>query len=181
MEELKERFIEIYDSNIVRPGKGKLLDYLKKSDFFEAPASSKYHGSYPGGLLEHTLNVYDALTDLTIPYGEAFYEVSSESIAICALLHDVCKVNYYEKTETGYKVKDPFPYGHGEKSVLFISQFMDLKREEQMAINWHMGAYDDRAAAGFRLLGDAMKYSPLVPALHLADMIATHIIEREKP
>ena len=54
----KERFIEIFTSQIHRPGAAELLEWLESTDFFEAPASTHYHGSYPGGLVEHSLNVY---------------------------------------------------------------------------------------------------------------------------
>ena len=97
----KDKFIEIYRSCITREGSDKLLDFLCKSDFFTAPASTRFHGSYEGGLLEHSLNVYECLCDFVKrprfrdKYGFSF---SDESVAIVALLHDLCKVNFY-KTE----------------------------------------------------------------------------------
>ena len=100
---LKQRFIDIYKENITRDGADKLLDYLlsSKSDFFTAPASTKFHGNYEGGLCEHSLNVYECLCDFVKhsrfcqKHGFSFDE---ESLAIAALLHDVCKTNFY-KTE----------------------------------------------------------------------------------
>ena len=94
----KERFLEICHKEIKRDGLDKVLDWLEKSDFFEAPASTKFHGNYPGGLLEHSLNVYDCMKRVAKNYPE--YPVTDESIAICALFHDVCKVNFYQK---GYR------------------------------------------------------------------------------
>ena len=136
----KEKFIEIYKSCITREGADKFLEYLcEKTDFFTAPASTRFHGAYDGGLLEHSLNVYECLCDqikhskFCSKYGFTF---SEESLAIAALLHDVCKTNFY-KTEMRnvkkngvwesvpyYTIEDNLPYGHGEKSVYIISGFM---------------------------------------------------------
>ncbi len=153
----KEEFIEIFRGTIHREGAEALLDYLEnRSDFFTAPASARYHGAYPGGLCEHSLNVYHCLVDyLARPRVQELYgvEASQESIAIAALLHDLCKIDFYTQSfrnvkndQTGQWEKKPFytideklPYGHGEKSVYIISGFMKLKREEAMAIRWHMG------------------------------------------
>lgn len=169
----EQRFREIYTTQINRAGAPDLLRWLESTDFFSAPASTKFHGAYPGGLVEHSLNVYYALIADPSRPGEP------ESRAICALLHDVCKANYYEPTEPGadgaprYRVKDRFPFGHGEKSAFLIGRFMALTDEEALAIRWHMGAYDDAARGGSRTLSEAMSKSPLVYALHAADMKAT--------
>ena len=152
----KERFIQIYKQYINRPGSDKLLDFLlsKNSDFFEAPASTRYHLNYEGGLVEHSLNVYDCLKDyLSRDRIKNTYQLSfsEESIAIVALLHDLCKINVYKKgmrnvKENGqwiqvptYEFEDKLPYGHGEKSVYMISGYMKLTREEAIAIRYHMG------------------------------------------
>ena len=152
----KEEFIEIFRENVHREGAENLLDYLmNKSDFFTAPASGRYHGAYPGGLCEHSLNVYHCLNDylarerVTDLYG---LEYSPESIALVSLLHDVCKIGCYKpstrnvKGEDGrwtqvptFNFEDPLPYGHGEKSVYVVNGFVRLTREEAMAIRWHMG------------------------------------------
>ena len=97
----KQRFIDIYKSKIKREGADKLLDYLMSEgcDFFTAPASTRFHGNYEGGLLEHSLNVYDCLCDIMKrPRIKEVYgiEYSEESIAIAALLHDICKTNFYK-------------------------------------------------------------------------------------
>ncbi len=191
----KEEFMEIYRENIHRDGADALLDYLeKKSDFFTAPASTRFHGAYAGGLCDHSVNVYDCLTDyLSRPRVEELYglEVSPETAAIVALLHDVCKVGCYragsrnvknEQTGVWEKVptffyEDKLPYGHGEKSVYIISGFMRLTREEAMAIRWHMGftgTEDDR------LVGQAFEQFPLAFALSVADMEATYFLEGDK-
>ncbi len=160
----KEEFIEIFQEQIHREGAQALLDYLSnKSDFFTAPASARYHGSYAGGLCEHSLNVYHCLKDylarerVTDLYG---LEYSQESIALVALLHDVCKIGCYKpstrnvKGEDGkwtqvptFTYEDPLPYGHGEKSVYVVNGFLRLTREEAMAIRWHMGFSGPRTAA----------------------------------
>lgn len=187
----KERFIEIYKKYIHREGSDKLLEFLmsKSSDFFEAPASARYHGSYEGGLLEHSLNVYDCLKDyLSRTRVKDLYhlEYNEESIAIVALLHDLCKINCYKKgirnvKENGqwiqvptFEFNDTLPYGHGEKSVYMISGYMKLTREEAFAIRYHMGFSGEEDA---RNVGKAFEMFPLAFALSTADMEATYFIE----
>lgn len=147
----KERFKEIFISQVTRPGAADLLAWLGTTDFFEAPASTRFHGAYPGGLVEHSLNVYYALLgQYTIR------EYGGESVAVVALLHDVCKTGYYRRERDGkYSVKDQLPMGHGEKSVYLVMKFMDLTDEEALAIRWHMGAYDDAFRGGSRALNEA--------------------------
>ena len=193
--ELKKQFIEIYESNIHREGADKLLDYLQssKSDFFTAPASTRYHGAYEGGLCEHSMNVYHCLKNylererVRNEYG---LEYSDETIALVALLHDVCKTNLYKtskrnkKDETGkwievpyYEYNDTLPYGHGEKSVYIVSGFMRLSREEAMAIRWHMGFSGEENTNTIGTIGKALEMYPLALATHIADMEATFYIE----
>ena len=113
----QERFMEIFNTKIKREGADKLLDYLQRSDFFTAPASTRYHGAHEGGLLAHSLNVYDCLVDiLNRPRMKELYGVqySDESIAIAGLFHDICKVNFYKtsfrnaKDENGKWVSVPY-------------------------------------------------------------------------
>lgn len=189
-------FVTTYRALIKREGSEKLLDYLMtKSDFFTAPASSKFHNDFEGGLLDHSLNVYYRLVKLLEgEYGSGWREVfSPESVAIVGLLHDVCKVNYYavdyrnvKNKETGawekvpyYKVEDTLPYGHGEKSVYIIGGFMRLTREEAMAINWHMGGFDDRARGGSFTVSTAFRDYPLAVLTHTADFLATYLDEKK--
>ena len=133
----RAEFLDIWQRNVTRPGSEKLLDWLdNKTDFFSAPASTRFHGACEGGLCMHSLNVYHALHDTFFTEGD-----SEESYAVCALLHDVCKSQFYKTStrnvkneETGqwekkpfYIVDDAFPFGHGEKSVYLIERFMRLK------------------------------------------------------
>ena len=165
----EERFKEIYQTQITRTGAPELLAWLESTDFFTAPASTRFHGAYPGGLVDHSLNVYFALID-----GPYVRDYSMETREICALLHDLCKVDFYHQRADGsYTVKDHFPFGHGEKSVFLIQRFMKLAEPEALAIRWHMGAYDDAARGGSYSLSAAMERTPLVLALHTADMMAT--------
>ena len=186
----KERFIETYNALIKREGADKLLEYLISSDFFTAPASARFHSSHEGGLAEHSLNVYDCLTSYlnTGRARETFgFSYSEESIAIVALLHDLCKIGVYKKgfrnvkDEKGawqrvdtFEYDDPLPYGHGEKSVYIISGYMRLTREEAFAIRYHMGyssTEDPRNVAA------AFEMFPLAFALSTADSEATYFIE----
>lgn len=187
----KERFLQIYKENITREGSDKLLEYLEKSDFFTAPASTRFHGSYPGGLVEHCLNVYDCLKDyVERPRTREVYnlEASPESVAITALLHDLCKVNCYRQSVRNvkgpdgvwqqvpsYDYADSLPYGHGEKSVYIINGFIRLSREEAFAIRFHMGfsGIEDK-----RMISDAMEKFPLALALSIADMEAAFFMEK---
>ena len=189
----KERFIDIFTSKIKREGADKLLAYLcsEASDFFTAPASTRFHGSHEGGLVEHTLNVYDCLCDiLSRPKVKEEYgiEYSEESIAIAALLHDVCKVNFYNvsfrnvKNAEGrwesvpyYTIEDNLPYGHGEKSVYIVSGYMRLTRDEAFAIRYHMGFSADKDNAGN--VGKAMEMFPLAFFLNCADTEAAYFLE----
>ena len=190
----REEFIEIYQTHIHREGSAALLDYLQnKSDFFTSPASARFHGSYPGGLCDHSVNVYHCLADyLARPRVQELYglEYDPESVAIVSLLHDICKVGCYragtknvkneatgqwEKVPT-YFFEDKLPYGHGEKSVYIISGFMRLTREEAMAIRWHMGFSGTEDA---RTVGQALQQFPLAFALATADMEASYFLEGE--
>ena len=192
IEDFKQEFINIFKENIKREGADKLLDYLVNgSDFFTAPASGKRHNSFEGGLCAHSINVYNRYKNLVkLEYGENYAEkLSDESIAIIALLHDVCKVNTYtidyrnQKVE-GQWIQVPYfaynntlPYGHGEKSVYIVSGFMRLTREEAMAINWHMGGFDLRGQ-GTSDLCDAYSMFPNAVLFHMADISATYLDEK---
>ena len=197
MEKRDNEFITTYRTFIKRDGADKLLEYLSsKSDFFTAPASSRFHYDFEGGLCAHSLNVFRRLVKLLEgEYGADWKDTfSPESVAIVGLLHDVCKINYYKisyrnvkNEETGqwekkpiYTVEDELPYGHGEKSVYIVSGFMRLTREEAMAINWHMGGFDDRVRGGSFTVGQAFYKYPLAALTHTADFLATYIDEREE-
>lgn len=191
----EERFISIFKNKIHREGADRLLDYLcsDNCDFFTAPASTQYHGAHPGGLLEHSLNVYDCLCDYLARervrdvYG---LDYSEESIAIVALLHDLCKVNFYVEStrnvkENGvwvakpyYTIDDQLPYGHGEKSVYIASGYMRLTRDEAFAIRYHMGFSGNEES---RDVGNAFAKFPLAVALFTADMEATFFVEGRTP
>ena len=187
----QERFLEIFRTNIKRDGAEELLDFLQnRSDFFTAPASTRYHGACEGGLLAHSLNVYDCLVDiLNRPRVKELYgiEYSDESIAIAALMHDVCKVNFYKtsfrnaKDENGkwvsvpyYTIEDNLPYGHGEKSVYIVSGYMRLTRDEAFAIRYHMGFSGTEDPGN---VGRALEMFPLAYALCCADMEAAFLME----
>ncbi|MFI3254280.1 MAG: hydrolase [Eubacteriales bacterium] len=193
MSEYKEEFIELYKEHITREGADKLLDFLEnKCDFFTAPASTKYHGAFEGGLCFHSINVYHCLMDyMQRERVQELYglEHSMETLAIVSLLHDVCKVGCYHlgsrnvKDENGkwqsvptYQFDDPLPYGHGEKSVYIINGYLRLSREEAMAIRWHMGFSGDENK---NLVGKAFAKYPLGFALATADMEATYFLENE--
>lgn len=198
-----ERF-ETMLSECNRDGIDKLLEYLRKSDFYTAPASTRFHSCHEGGLVEHSLNVADCLLDkLNDPvWTDRLGEVGRESIIISALLHDICKSNYYAvemknkkiysdhgkksdsagrydwETVPGYTVDDKIPYGHGEKSVMMIEEFIKLKPVERYAIRWHMGFTE--AKENWNTLSLAIKKYPLVLAIFEADLESTYLLEKEE-
>lgn len=180
-------------AGVNREGCGSLMVFVESSDFFTAPASTRFHGAYEGGLLEHSLNVYDCLNRKK--HGDSLWVeklegVSDESIVIVSLLHDICKTYFYttemrNKKIDGkwvqvpcYTVDDRIPYGHGEKSVMMIEEYMKLKPVERYAIRWHMGPYSGQQ--DWNTFGIAAEKYPLVLALFEADMEATHIVESEE-
>ena len=148
-----------YFSYISRPGADKLLAWLEEAGFFTAPASTKYHGAYAGGLVEHTNYVYRRLVQLADAedkrQGRTYPEYTVDTIAVAALLHDVCKADAYKVEKKNQKQKDgswkevevygytnSLPLGHGEKSIIQIMRYIQLTEEEMLAIRWHMGAFD---------------------------------------
>lgn len=202
MKDYKSRFLSIYTEKIKRAGADKFLEWLNKTDFFTAPASTRYHLAEPGGLVAHSVHVYERLRSLYLAEkindlkdcGDAvaagLSDAEEETIAICGLLHDICKVNFYKagtrnvKNETTgqwekvpcYTIEDQLPYGHGEKSVYIIGGFMRLTREEAMAIRWHMGPWQDGEKQN---AGAAFGKFSLALLTHMADMQATYLDETE--
>lgn len=189
----REKFIDIFTTHIHREGASDLLAYLTgaNSDFFTAPASTRYHLACEGGLVDHSIHVYECLKDYldrNKVKNEFGLSYSDETIAIVSLLHDLCKVNVYKVSTrnvkdsvTGqwkqvpyYEFDDNLPYGHGEKSVYVISGFMRLTREEAFAIRYHMGFSNEDDA---RNVGRAFELFPLALALSIADTEATYFIE----
>lgn len=184
IEENKARFLDICRTTIHRDGIENLLDWLEKSDFFTAPASTKYHSNYEGGLLEHSLNVYDALLVLRDTFVQD-KPISDESVAVAALFHDLCKVNFYKAdtrnvkkdgvwtTVPVYTIDERFVFGgHGSKSVFLAERFIRLELDEAVAINCHMGASD-----GNKDVYRAYEACPLAYLLNMADGVATFFME----
>lgn len=173
-------FEEVYTTYIKREGSEELLDWLKSTDFFTAPGSTRFHDSHEGGLAEHSVRVFYELTRLLNAYPDM--ETSAETAAIVTLLHDVCKAGCYKtelrnrKNEYGqwekypvYTFKEDFSFGgHGSKSVYLIQKFMKLTDEEAVAINCHMGVKNGNWA-----VNDAFRAYPLAFLVHTADMAST--------
>lgn len=190
-------------SKVQHPGMDKLLDYIRKSDFYSAPASTRFHLACPGGLLQHSLNVLDALRSILVWDGESgnwnymaagkvVDTIPDGSVTIMALLHDICKTYFYgtgtrnQKNEaTGrwekvpfYTVTDMMPLGHGPKSAMIIKQYTTLTNQELYSIWHHMGFngnYENDNA-----VGKSIEMYPAVLALQTADMMASRFMEGEK-
>ncbi len=178
---------------INRVGINELVNYMEKeTDFFTAPCSTKFHLATAGGLMEHSWNVYEVLSEKNKQYNLKY---SQDTIRICGLLHDLCKANFYEiakkwtKDSNGkwmqvdtYVVHDQFPMGHGEKSVSIIQDYIKLTPEEKLAIRWHMAAFD--ASIHFDYPNGypyrTASAIPLVVVLFTADYEASQIVENER-
>lgn len=179
----KERFLDLC-SKVKRDGMSDLLQWLESGDFFYAPASTRFHGAYAGGLVEHSLNVYDELRRLLSVYPEI--EMSEETVIIASLFHDICKANAYTQEKRNRKNADgkwesydaytwdeKFCYGgHGSKSVFILQKYIQLTTDEAVAINCHMGAWDGNTS-----VGSAYEQRPFAWAVHVADEAATYIKE----
>ena len=186
--DFKERFLALYKEYITRDGADDLMEWLTTSDLFVAPASTKFHGSHAGGLLEHSLNVYDCLVE-ELDILDIKENYSAETVALVSLLHDICKVNFYKKgtrnvkengqwvTKEVYEIDEKFPCGHGEKSVIILQNFMSLSAEEIFAIRAHMGGFDTSVKGGDYFISKIFERSKLSVLLHLADMKATYLLE----
>ena len=184
----RERFAELFTEYIKRPGSDKLFAWLEQSDFFTAPASTRFHGNYEGGLCEHSVHVWEELVRLLKAYPEV--KVTAETAAIVSLLHDLCKIGCYKTELRNQKVngiwvqrpvyvfEEDFCYGgHGSKSVYLIQKYMALTEAEATAINCHMG-FADRSPGDYSL-GSAYEQHPLAWLVHVADGSATYIREKK--
>ena len=183
---MKEKFIELLKSTN-REGMDRLLEFLEKSDFYKAPASTRFHGNREGGLLEHSLKVYEIL-EKKVNNCSIEINVPKETVIIVALLHDLCKTNYYKidyrnaKNSLGvwekvpyYTVDDTIPYGHGEKSVMMASEFIKLTDVEKYAIRWHMGYTEPKEV--YSTIGAAYTKYPLALLTFEADLEATYFFD----
>jgi 23S rRNA maturation-related 3'-5' exoribonuclease YhaM len=146
---------------------------LRDKGFFDAPASTKYHGNYPGGLFQHSYMVTLALLDLTDNLHLTWER--PESPYLVGMLHDLCKTDQYVQKEDGtYEYAKNLPLtGHGDKSVILAQKLTFLTDEEVLCIRWHMGAYDEKE--NWNALGAAIEKYPNVLYTHTADMIASRI------
>ena len=165
-------------------GEDRLLHYLTyESDFFVAPCSTHHHLACPGGLAKHSLSVLELTTHKVQYYG---LSILQHHVIISALMHDLCKANYYAEsldvTPTHYYVKDQHPYGHGEASVIMLQRFIQVPDEVVCAIRWHMGAWTPGLLSDTNMLrafNEACKKYPLVPILISADYEAMQLKERD--
>lgn len=193
MEEIRERIINLLGTT-TREGMTALVDWLNSTDFFKAPASTKYHNNHEGGLAKHSLAVYDILK----AKNDIYKKLDDETIIITALLHDVCKVNFYTKGKRNvkegtkinnwgrevanwvekevYVVKDEMPLGHGEKSVIAIQELMPLTKVEQAMIRWHMLFTEPKEF--YRTINNALDKYPEIILLHTADLEATYLVDK---
>ena len=180
-----------------RGGINAVLSALDKLGFYDAPASTRFHGSEKGWLLRHSLNVYDE----AILIREAQIRLCPDcadllpldSLAIVALLHDTCKAEVYKEMEKFRKDKDgrwekymaygvdysSFPLGHGEKSVIRLLRWgLEMTDDEIMAIRWHMSGFDlaFQSPESRQNYGAASEKCPLLAVLRAADGLASNVL-----
>ena len=183
---MKEEFLNLLRS-IKRDGIEELISFIESTDFFTAPASTRFHGDHPGGLLEHSMKVYEILVE-KVKNASIKLDASEDTLKIVALLHDICKVNFYKidyrnaKNALGvwekvpyYTVEDTIPYGHGEKSVMMITEYMKLTPEEKYSIRWHMGYTEPKE--NYNAIGASYTKYPIALLTHEADLEATYFYD----
>ena len=197
VKENKEKFKKICGQWIKRNGLQELLEWLEETDFYEAPASTRFHLMCEGGLCQHSINVFNRLKSEYEK--EGFFELKTleetaktmESLAVVALFHDLCKVNFYSvsernvKNEYGEWIKVPYYavdnrsilVGHGYKSARLVNKYMDITDEEYMAIVHHMGYSSDDNISN---ISEIFNKSKLTLLLHIADTKATFIDEEKE-
>lgn len=187
MEKNREAFMALWNEYVKgRKGDKAVLRYLEEAGFFTSPASTKYHGAFPGGLCYHSVNVATEVLGIMAQH-QLEDENMNASAVTCALLHDICKVGTYRQTTKrqrgpdgkwqdapAYEYDDSgLPLGHGEKSLFLLQRLgMELTDQEAAAIRWHMGAYRDHDC--YNEMGRAFERYELALFLHLADMTATY-------
>lgn len=167
----KESILELLGS-VDRSGIESLIDWYTRSDFFEAPASTRFHGNFRGGLAAHSLGVYRVFDKKLNEYG---INMKTDSRIISALGHDSCKIDFYfpnflsngkRSPDKPYKVNDLFPFGHGEKSAYLLQKHINLTPQEALVVRWHMGSFD----SGYEFVQDNLeKIHPEIVLFHHAD------------
>lgn len=196
----KQDKINLFESLLMstnRPGMDKVIEYIRRTDFYNAPASAKYHSNYETGLLDHSLMVYTLAETFSekmkLIDPELAVTIPEESIIISTLLHDICKTCFYRKTikwkknehmewvqYDGYEIEDSFPIGHGEKSVIMLLKIgLDVNPCEMLAIRYHMGFWGESNTEFKIAMKSAIKMCPLVVLVQDADFAATMIFENE--
>lgn len=191
IEENKDMFCALAETYIQREGIDKLLEFIKKSDFFVAPSSTRFHLCCEGGLCLHSINVFNRLVrEVESEWGNVKDSpYSMETLALVSLMHDLCKIDFYVKdirnvkvngqwvpTEF-YKIDDKLPIEHGFKSQYILRSYVNLTREESVAIMSHMGGFDSTVKGGSYSISNSFKMFPLALLLHVADLKASNLDE----
>ena len=178
----KERLDLMMATNLSEIVNEDFLKWLAESGFFTAPASTKYHGNYEGGLFDHSFMVMNLLVELSAANGLKWKRPASPFLV--GMFHDLCKIDQYRiDNSTPYTVGEPTRYeynpntmykGHGDKSIILLSQFTTLTDEETACIRYHMGAFTEKEE--WRDYTRAVHALPIVLWTHQADMLASHVV-----
>jgi len=165
-------------NSVKRDGMKELISFIEDSGFFTAPAATKHHSNYEGGLAQHSWNVY---IHFVKNIEKLKIKLSDDSIILCSLLHDLCKVDMfeYDYAKKIFIVNDKFPIGHGGKSIFLAERFIRLTNEETCIIRWHMGKFD-LSPQTYKSYATALKMYPAVSALHRADVYCAVILEKRR-
>lgn len=178
----KERLDLMMSTNLAGIVKDDFLKWLGENGFFNAPASTKYHGNYAGGLFDHSFMVMNLLVELSAANALKWKRPASPFLV--GMFHDLCKIDQYRiDNSTPYAVGEPTRYeynpntmykGHGDKSIILLSQFTTLTDEETACIRYHMGAFTEKEE--WRDYTRAVHAFPNVLWTHQADMLASHVV-----
>ena len=181
-------FMTIVQSIQFKRSPDKLLQYLTQSDFFYAPAARSHHDAQQGGLYNHSKKVYNAMRILN---KVSKNKTDDQSLFYMGFGHDICKINIYKEkqqwfkdqhnkwqSKPGWQIVDPFPVGHGQKSIIIMLKYVQLTNEQMLAIRWHMGGFDNyvRDQIGKHTYAQAQDATPLTRMLHIADLMAVAIL-----
>ena len=165
--------IELFDKTMGRYITNEFRQFLINKGFFNAPASTKYHGNYFGGLFDHSYNVTKELCNLT---KHSEWQVE-RSPYIVGMFHDLCKIDSYAYNEDKQMFEhnnDVLIDGHGSKSIIYLSRYINLTEEEALCIRWHMGAFDDKE--NWNYYTKAVQKYENVLWTHTADMVVSQVM-----
>lgn len=183
-----DEFMTIVQSIQFKRNPDKFIQFLTQGDFFITVAARAHHDNVPGGLYNHSKKVFNSMRILNKVSKEKY---SDQSLFYMSFGHDICKINMYKEKQQWYKdqnnkwqskpgwqIVDDFPVGHGQKSIILMLKYVQLTKEQMLAIRWHMGGFDDyvRDYIGRFTYDAAQDMTPLTRMLHIADLMSVSVM-----